>query len=120
MVSNYKEIASQFCKYYYGKLDLSLPDIKPLYKDGALITFNGDEFLGVENYFNRLKASFNSISAKHIPLIINSQPVGANNILISVYVERFCNFTKTCFYETFLLEAMNGTFYIINNIVCNV
>lgn len=112
----YNDIATKFCKYYYETLDRDLLAIKNIYKPGAFITYNGYEIVGPDLYIPKLKENFSLISCRHIVLNFFAQPAG-QNIVIVVHVEKNNNFTKSYLIQTFILEQINGNYFIANDIV---
>lgn len=113
---SYTDIATKFCKYYYEMLDTNFNAIKGVYKAGALITFNGLEILGPDPYLIKLKETLSVFGTKHNVLNYVAQPLD-KFILITTHVEKMCNFNKYYFMETFILENINGNYFISNNIV---
>lgn len=81
--TNYKQLADEFCKYYYSLYDTNFYQLSNLYYQDAQFTYLDEEILGFNNFFEKLKINGN-YKFTHHQMNINAQPIGQNNLLISI------------------------------------
>lgn len=117
--NNFKNIAFDFCKYYYKLLNTDFSKLHELYKPESKFTFLEEEFIGFENLLNKIVYSYNINKFHHDINSIDSQPIGNMTLLITVTgyvgVNNINNNNK--FVETFILQKdQNSNFYVYNTI----
>lgn len=113
---DYKEVAAQFCKYYYSVYGINYEAMKSLYKNNALITYNGIEIMGADNFLPKLKNEINQFTTRHTLLKYLAQPLN-NSYLITGIVEKYNNGVTSTYTETFILEKIGSKMFIANNII---
>lgn len=80
---NYKQIADEFCKYYYTLYDANMALLSTLYYPESQFTYQDSEFNGFDNLLNGLR--MNGIyKFTHHSLNITTQPFGPANIIINI------------------------------------
>ncbi|QKF93730.1 nuclear transport factor 2 [Fadolivirus algeromassiliense] len=79
----YKNIADEFCKYYYTLYDSNFPMLHTVYYSDAQFTYQDVEFTGFNNLLHAL-INHGIYKFTHHSLNITAQPIGPNDIMILV------------------------------------
>ena len=116
---SYTTIAMNFCNFYYTNYDNNFASLTALFSDNAHITFQGEEFLGFNNYITKLK-QFSIVRFKHDTVNCVVQPITPDKIMISshgyIHINNATN--KHVYIETLVLQKdIFNNFSIVNNIV---
>lgn len=116
---NYKQIADEFCKYYYSKYDTNFDSLTSLYYPDSQFTYQDEEVSGFINLLNKIKSN-GVYKFTHHNMKVNTQPIGSKHILINVYGTLSLNDSiyQNKFNETILLQRSedNNNFSICSTI----
>ncbi|SZE99710.1 unnamed protein product [Blumeria hordei] len=78
---DFQEIARQFTTFYYNTFDKNRQDLKPLYSDVSMFTFEDSSILGSVAIVEKL-TSLPFRQVKHEVATIDAQPSGENGQII--------------------------------------
>ncbi|KAF8556935.1 putative nuclear transport factor 2 [Imleria badia] len=111
-------IAREFTKYYYTAFDSDRNQLAPLYRPGSMLTFERDQFLGVDAIVGKL-TSLPFIKVRHNVSTIDAQPsVSPGALIVSVtgylLVDEESN--PLSFSQVFQLVSEGPTYYVHNDI----
>ena len=115
----YKQLAEEFCKFYYSTYDKNFKDLADSYHPKAQFTVNTVEVSGVNNYFNLLE-NCDARSFVHHDLNVQAQPIGEDSVLINVSGTLTVNNSifENKFIETLLIQRDNfNRFYIFSTML---
>lgn len=118
VVTQHKQIATEFVRYYYGNLSSSLGSVAPSYFSDSFFTILGEEGMGFGYYLQRMQLLGVQRLAYH-SLEIDSQPITNEMLLIVVNGKVTADgINYNTFSETFTLvkDNLNG-FHIRNQIL---
>ena len=118
-MNNYKQLALNFCKEYYNKLDKNIKQTSKFYKPHSKFTFLEDEITGFNVYMNKIKNNYNITSFNHNIKSVDSQPISNNAFLINVIgvIKVNKQMIYHHFTETFVLQQdFSGNFFVCNTI----
>lgn len=115
----YKQLAEEFCKFYYSTYDKNFKDLANSYHPKAQFTVNEIEASSVNNFFNLLEQC-GLRSCVHHDLHVQAQPIGEENLLLnisgtitinnSIFINKFI--------ETILIQRDNfNKFYIFSTML---
>ncbi|ARF11700.1 hypothetical protein Klosneuvirus_2_136 [Klosneuvirus KNV1] len=115
----YKQLAAEFCKFYYSTYDKNFKDLANSYHPKAQFTVNDVEVSGINNFFNLLE-HFGFRSCVHHDLNVQCQPIGEENLLLnvsgSITINNSIFINK--FVETLLIQRDNfNHFYIFSTML---
>lgn len=116
--NSFRQIAEEFCKYYYTVYDNNFLELANLCLPNTLFTYMDEELIG----FNRLVEKINKhyiYKFHHKQININFQPVGNNGIIIlsTGTISLNDSIIENRFTESILLEMDDkNRFFIINNL----
>jgi len=118
---DYKNLANEFCDYYYTTYDNSLSDLSDMYKYDSIFTYLGTDLKGFLKYKNRIEKFYEITKFSHTINEIISQPLNKKTILITVTgTVRINNDTNdNKFHETITLQKDNDDNYHIHNTIFN-
>ena len=107
---DYKQIAEDFCEYYYSTYDNNINDLSNLYKCDSIFTYLGQEIKGFDKLCNCIKNKHNIYKFDHIINNIYSQPLGKKTILITVLgIVKINNcIDEDKFHETIIIQKDNN------------
>jgi len=117
---NYKNIADEFCNYYYTTIDNDYLQLDNLFKPTSKFTFVNDEFIGFNNIVNKWKNEYNINSFNHNIISYNSQPIDDNTMLVKVIGSISINniYTNSSYFtETFVVKKDKGDNLYIHNTI---
>lgn len=80
----YKQIAEEFCKYYYNIYDNDFKKLASTFHPDAQFTLNNLEIGGFENY-NRFLEQNGTRKFEHHDVIVSCQPIGDSNLILTVH-----------------------------------
>jgi len=105
---NYKQLADEFCKYYYSLYDTNFILLNNFYNQASQFTFQDEEILGFNNLLEKLRSN-GYYKFTHNNMKINSQPIGQNNLLINILGNISINDSifQNKFIETIILQKDN-------------
>ncbi|KIY48332.1 nuclear transport factor 2 [Fistulina hepatica ATCC 64428] len=112
-------IASQFTTFYYSTFDANRANLAPLYRDQSMLTFEGQQFLGVASISEKLTGlPFQKVI--HKVTTIDAQPASSEiaSLIVSVtgllVVDDGDNPLQ--FSQIFHLIPEGGSYYVFNDI----
>jgi len=79
----YKQIAEEFCKYYYNLYDNDLKKLAGTFHPEAQFTIKDIEISGFDNYYKFLE-QHNLTKYTHHDIIVSCQPIGDSNLILTV------------------------------------
>lgn len=79
----YKQIAEEFCKYYYNLYDNDFKRLASSFHPDAQITINDKEIYGFDNYYKFLEQSCMTKFTHH-DMVISCQPLGDSSLILTV------------------------------------
>lgn len=117
ITASYHQISEEFCKIYYSLFDSSSARLSLLYKPNALITLGDTEITSFDNLCGFVRSN-GIFSFEHNCETMNSQPIGETGILITVTGKvRINQGSVSRFSETFILEKLEGSWFISQNVI---
>lgn len=81
---NYKQLAEELCKYYYTAYDNNFLELANVYYNDSQFTYQDHEFSGFNTFVQILRGN-NINKFTHHNMNVAAQPIGPNNLLITVY-----------------------------------
>jgi hypothetical protein len=118
IVTQHKQIANEFVRYYYGNLSNNLGSVAPSYFADSFLTILEVEGIGFGHYLQQMQLIGVQRLGYHI-FNIFSQPITNDMLLIVVFGKLTANgINYEAFSETFTLvkDSQNG-FHIRNQIL---
>lgn len=82
-MSNINEVGAAFVKHYYTLFDSDRSKLAPLYREGSMLSFEGEGFQGANNIVAKL-TSLKFQRVNHNITTLDVQPSGANSLIIVV------------------------------------
>ncbi|PXF47777.1 Nuclear transport factor 2 [Gracilariopsis chorda] len=120
MADQMEQIGTAFVNYYYSIFDSNRENLRPLYKDQSVLTFEGQKCMGADEIMNKL-TSLGLKQVKHKIITMDVQPtlaVQPNGILVSVsgnlVLDNEQNPVK--FAQCFYLLPEGSNFWVQNDI----
>ncbi|KAJ6606411.1 hypothetical protein DFH09DRAFT_1120126 [Mycena vulgaris] len=119
MAANIDAVAKQFVDYYYETFDADRKNLAPLYREGSMLTFEGDQIAGAAAIVEKL-ASLPFQKVQHKVTTKDAQPSSGTvaSLLVSVtgmlVVDDSPNPLQ--FSQTFHLIPEGGSYYVFNDI----
>ncbi|OLY79853.1 Nuclear transport factor 2 [Smittium mucronatum] len=114
-----EQVAKQFVEFYYASFDSNRNGLSPLYRDNSMLTFEGQQFLGVSNITEKL-VSLPFQRVVHKVTTYDVQPSSANNSTLMVLVTGllFIDEEKNPqnFSQMFNLANDNGSWFVQNDV----
>ena len=80
---NYKQLAEEVCKCYYTAYDNNFLELANVYYNDSQFTYQDHEFSGFNTLVQVLRGN-NINKFTHHNMNVSSQPIGPNNLLITV------------------------------------
>jgi len=116
---DYKQIAADFCTYYYSIYDTNINELESLYKFDSIFTYLGQEIKGFSKLCYCIKNKHKIYKFDHIINNTCSQPLGKKTILITVMgiVKTNDCIDGDAFHETIIIQKDNDDNYFIHNSV---
>ncbi|KIY62714.1 nuclear transport factor 2 [Cylindrobasidium torrendii FP15055 ss-10] len=110
-------IANQFTDFYYATFDAGREGLKPLYRPESMMTWEGQQFLGVDAIMEKL-AALNLGNVRHHVSARDVQPSSKVDSAIVVLVTGFLQTDDNpiAFCQTFQLMPDGGSFWVFNDI----
>lgn len=112
----YKETSTNFATYFYNLAGTNLLGLKVIFKPNVLVTYNGQESIGFDSYAEKYKFQGIISPFKYEITDMCSQPIG-QNILLQIIGKKHYAYSSSMFVETFLLEFLNGAYFVSNVIL---
>lgn len=111
---NYKQIADEFCKQYYTKIDTNFESLNIYYYPDSQFTYQDEEIISYVNLLNKLKNN-GIYKFTHYDMKVNTQPLGPKHLLIVVHGNLSLNDSiyQNKFMETFLLQREDNNHFLI-------
>ena len=78
---SFEEVGKQFVNHYYTVFDTQRDQLASLYTDQSMLTYEGEQFLGVQQIMGKLGAM---PSIKHDIVTLDAQPTINNGIIAFV------------------------------------
>jgi len=121
---HHKNIAQEFCKQYYTQYDSNFANLSGFYRQDSIFTFLEEEYMGYQNLYNRMISHYGLQKLTHQIKTIDSQPLGAKTLLITVTGlirandHTMPNSQFSHFVETMVLQKddQQNTFFVISTI----
>ncbi|GBB87203.1 hypothetical protein RclHR1_13640007 [Rhizophagus clarus] len=110
-------LANQFVQYYYNLFQTNRADLKPLYRDNSMLTFEGAQFQGVNAIIEKLTTlPFQQVA--HRIATFDAQPSINNGIIVMVTGELLIDQETNAqrFSQTFQLIPDSGTYWVLNDV----
>merc|ERR1712008_24658 len=82
-MANFQQVGEQFCQHYYMAFDRNRQELAPLYADTSMLTFEGEQFQGIQAIVTKL-AGLPFQKVAHQIVKCDCQPCPPNGILIFV------------------------------------
>ncbi|KAJ7052535.1 nuclear transport factor 2 [Mycena amicta] len=118
-MANIDQVAGAFIDFYYQTFDTNRADLRSLYRDGSMLSFEGSQILGTTAIVEKLVGlPFQKV--QHKVTTKDAQPSSANgsSLLVSVtgmlVVDDSPNPLQ--FSQVFHLLPEGGTYYVFNDI----
>ena len=116
-MTDFQAVGNQFIAHYYAQLTTNRAGLGPLYSANSMLTYEGEQFMGVEQIGEKMGALPN-LTFDNASAAIDLQPSANNGIFVLVQgklcidgnAEQPLNFT-----QTFLLQPGGETGYYIHN-----
>ncbi|CAB4375263.1 NTF2-like protein [Rhizophagus irregularis] len=110
-------LASQFVQYYYQVFQSDRSNLKPLYRDDSMLTFEGAPFKGVNDIIGKLTSlPFQQVA--HRIATLDAQPSINNGIIVMVtgelLIDQETNATR--FSQAFQLIPDSGNYWVLNDV----
>ncbi|CAI2162792.1 3617_t:CDS:2 [Funneliformis geosporum] len=110
-------LATQFVQYYYGVFASDRNNLKPLYRDDSMLTFEGAPFKGVNDIISKLTSlPFQQVA--HRIATLDAQPSINNGIFVMVtgelLIDQETNATR--FSQAFQLIPEGSTYWVLNDV----
>jgi len=117
---SFEDIGKAFINHYYTAFDTNRPTLQSLYKDVSMLSFEGEQFMGVQGIMTKL-TTLQFTTVQHQPVTIDCQP-GLDGTCIVIMVTGNLAVdgntqTPIKFAQSFQLkDAGGGQWYIHNDI----
>jgi hypothetical protein len=110
-------LASQFVQYYYNVFQSDRSNLKPLYRDDSMLTFEGSPFKGVNDIIGKLTSlPFQQVA--HRIATLDAQPSINNGIIVMVtgelLIDQETNATR--FSQAFQLIPDGSNYWVLNDV----
>ncbi|TFL07833.1 nuclear transport factor 2 [Pterulicium gracile] len=84
-MASINEVAKQFTDYYYNTFDTNRKGLQPVYREHSILTWEGQEFRGAENIFEKLESlPFQRVQHKVTTLDAQPSNPSINSLLVLV------------------------------------
>ena len=113
-INNYNEVGKNFLNNYYTYRNNNINNTYSFFDKDCFITFLGHEFMGFNNYINKL----NQLSLTNMKFNINSfyiQPTNTNSLLIIVNGTYLLNNNYINYTESLILKKNLFNKLLIHN-----
>jgi len=110
-------VANAFVTHYYTLFDSSRGALKGLYRDGSILSFEGELFVGAEAIATKLTTlKFSSVA--HRVKSIDAMPSGASTVLVLVCGELIVDggAHPLIFTQMFHLVPVGSEWYVHNDV----
>jgi len=112
------EIGKAFVAHYYHTFDSNRPQLSSLYKDNSLMTFENEQFMGMQAIMTKLTTlSFQTV--QHSTTSVDCQPTSFNGIIVFVTGNLAVDGNLTTplkFGQSFvLMPTPEGSWYVHND-----
>ncbi|KAI8984047.1 hypothetical protein BDF20DRAFT_833587 [Mycotypha africana] len=118
-MANIVEVATAFTNFYYQTFDSSRQELAPLYRDASMLTFEGQQFKGVQGIVEKL-VSLPFGRVQHKVITIDAQPGNdtTGSIIVSVTGALLVDDEQNpqLFTQTFQLIPEGSSYYVFNDI----
>ncbi|KXJ16357.1 nuclear transport factor 2 [Exaiptasia diaphana] len=119
MNPNFESIGKQFVNEYYSRFDTNRAYLKELYRPFSMLTFEGDQFQGVDAIITKLTSlPFQTVA--HVITTTDVQPSPNNGVLVfTVGQLKTDNDPPHSFSQTFLLMPEDKelqSYYVLNDL----
>ncbi|RIA91234.1 nuclear transport factor 2 [Glomus cerebriforme] len=116
-MSDLNNLATQFVQYYYSVFQSDRNNLKPLYRDDSMLTFEGAPFKGVNDIIGKLTSlPFQQVA--HRIATLDAQPSINNGIIVMVtgelLIDQETNATR--FSQAFQLIPEGSTYWVLNDV----
>ncbi|KAF7796759.1 hypothetical protein EIP86_007942 [Pleurotus ostreatoroseus] len=112
-------IAQEFTTYYYNMFDNQRAQLQGLYRPSSMLTFEGSQFLGVENIMEKLQSlSFEKVVHRVVTLDAQPSSTTSASLIVSVTGQLIVddNTNPLHFSQIFQLIPEGGGYYVFNDI----
>ncbi|KAI9275607.1 hypothetical protein BDA99DRAFT_191475 [Phascolomyces articulosus] len=117
-MADFNQVAEAFVKFYYETFDSNRQNLTPLYREGSMLTFEGQQFSGANAITEKL-VSLPFQKVAHRISTIDAQPSNASGtILVSVTGQLLVDEEQNpqMFSQTFHLVPEGGSYWVFNDI----
>ncbi|KAI9477904.1 MAG: hypothetical protein EXX96DRAFT_568645 [Benjaminiella poitrasii] len=118
-MANITEVAKAFTDFYYQTFDTSRQQLVPLYRPQSMLTFEGQQFTGVQDVVEKL-VSLPFQKVRHQVSTVDAQPGNPNGdtIIVSVTGALLVDDEQNpqMFSQTFHLVPEGGSYWVFNDI----
>jgi len=116
-MSDLNTLANQFVQYYYNVFQTDRSNLKPLYREDSMLTFEGAPFKGVNDIIGKLTSlPFQQVA--HRIATLDAQPSINNGIIVMVtgelLIDQETNATR--FSQAFQLIPEGTTYWVLNDV----
>lgn len=117
-MANFQAVGEQFVNFYYTSFDTNRETLRGLYVQESMLTFEGEQFRGVDTIMNKLLSlSFQTV--KHQLSTLDCQPSSTPNGIL-VFVSGFLQMDQDApfkFSQVFHLNQLpNGQYCVFNDL----
>jgi len=114
----FTQIGEQFTQHYYNTFDTNRAGLSALYCNESMLSFEGEQFQGVNNIVEKIKGlPFQSVKHNIVKADYQPNPVNGGVIIFvtgDLFVDGSPNPLK--FAQTFVLSPAAGSFVITNDL----
>jgi len=115
--ANFTEIGKAFTQHYYATFDGTRANLQTLYKDDSLLTFENEQFMGMQSIMTKL-TTLQFTTVVHQVTTVDSQPTKDGGIVTFVtgklVVDGGAN--PLNFAQVFILQPKDNSWYIANDL----
>ncbi|PVU85129.1 hypothetical protein BB559_001570 [Furculomyces boomerangus] len=119
MATSMEQVSKEFTAFYYNTFDANRADLRPLYRAGSMLTFEGQQFMGLDSIMEKLQGlSFQKVA--HQISTCEFQPSNPQMSSIIILVTGFLLIDNEQhphqFSQVFQLSMDNGSWFVQNDI----
>jgi len=118
MAVNFLEIGPAFAQHYYTTFDTNRVNLQTLYKEQSLLTFENEQFMGMQAIMTKL-TTLQFQTVQHKITTCDPQPTPGGGILVMVTGDLCVDgnvATPLKYAQTFILMPDGASWYVHNDI----
>jgi len=116
--ANFNDIGPAFAQHYYNTFDTNRVNLQSLYKDGSLLTFENEQFMGMQSIMTKL-TTLQFQTVVHKITTCDPQPCPSGGILVMVTGDLAVDgnvSTPLKFAQMFHLMPDGASWYVHNDV----